>query len=321
MDPDKMFEVLLKGLEENYLFDEMRTLVNSILPVKKYQLLKRFLSNKERLSPEIRLNCLHIFLDERTKFLGFERKIFYQKITKSILKIIPKYCPNIVTIDFRNVWILNESKENFKIFLKQTTSLKTLRVIITGSRNCALYRLLLEEDFHQHDKDLQSGLLKIDYINGLGLHASECVQLLNLLPNLKSFGMALPLGPVLSSYIDDEDIVKKFNRITEFADSGKSSNTLQQLIKFCPKVNKIRLNNPQPTVIENLVNFPLLTELQIRFENPYFVEFINLLNKIGKQIKILILHVSPGLALDRNILHHMCPQLVKLEINPPFYLF
>ena len=60
-----------------------------------------------------------------------------------------------------------------------------------------IYQLLLEDDFNLHDKDVQIGLLKIEYLDGWGLSVSACAKLLKLLPNLKSLGLCQNLAEMI----------------------------------------------------------------------------------------------------------------------------
>ena len=319
---DRLYKILREGLEENTELDEKRKLVNSILPKQKYKLLQRFVSYEEDLSQALCLKYLPIFLDENTKFLGFKPGIYRQEIVKSIFELLPRYCPKIEIVDFRAILIKPENKENFKIFLKQTTQLKSLRVQCYFHNDCAIRQLLLEEDFNLHDQDVKSGLLKIEHIHGIYLTTSDCVRLLKLLPNLKSLGRIQNLSVLLPIISDNEDIPKTLAKITEFSDKYTSLATLQCFSNFCPKAKHIFLTKPQKNVIENLRKFSLLTELVLDSEDPDFVsEVINLLNIIGKQIKILSLCCPAGIELDPNIFHNLCPNLVKLVINLNQYYF
>ena len=65
---DRLFIILLEGLEENARFYEKRKLVNSILPMQKYKLLQRFVSREEELSQKNLLNLLPIFLEREHTF-------------------------------------------------------------------------------------------------------------------------------------------------------------------------------------------------------------------------------------------------------------
>ena len=194
-DMKTLFNILLEGLGENARLDEKKKIVNSILPVDKYKLLLRFTSRIEGLICSDKIgNVLRIFLDERTKFIGIGYGVHNQSRVRSILEIIPQYSPNIQTIDFSYVNIGNENEENFITMLKQTTKLKSLRIrCMYGS---LIRKLLLKEDFNLLDRDVQIGLQKIETINGK-FTGSECVRLLKLLPNLKSFGMGNVLSRVL----------------------------------------------------------------------------------------------------------------------------
>lgn len=312
---DNRFKILLKKLKRNDDLNKMKKLVNSILPVDKYRLLKRFLSVEERLSSDIILKCLPVFLDERTTFFSLSQYTDHQAYIKTILEIILRCCPNIQTIDLRNFFIKPENKQNLETFLKQSTSLKSLRVRCRPN-NCAIRQLLLEEEFNLHDKDIKDGLLKIEYILGLRLSPSECARLLILLPNLKCLGICQDLGPLLSAYSEDEEILQKLSNIIEFSNHFASLRTLERFVNLCPKAQKIYLFRPEKKVVENLWKFPLITHLELNSIQPdFFTELYNLLKIIGRQIKSLILDTPDEMEHDRNMLHELCPELLTLEIN------
>ena len=318
MEMDELFEFLLDGLEENAGLEVKIQKVNSIQPADKYKLLHKFLSHEE-LSEQIRLNCLPIFLDERTKFFDFVQVTDSQSTVKSILDIIPRYCPNIKTVDFRGLWIKTENIENFKLFLKQTPQLKSLRVQCYGwefTNICGMYQLLFEDDFNLHDCDVKSGLLKIDYINGMDFCPLECAQLLDTLPNLKSLGIEQRICPILFYYIERDHVMNKLYKFTEFYDKGTSLYYFRALIELCPNAKMICLRDPGVHVIKNLSEFPLLSGISLIFENDnQSRELIQLLETIGNQIKFLeILTLNTSL-LDPKIIHEFCPKLNTFKIN------
>ena len=315
---DKLFKTLLLRMKRQSKIDDMKKLVNSILPKYKLALLNRFFLINETLNEITLLKYFLVFLDENTKFLKFEHITINDQIIKAILKIIPRYCQKIETIDFTNIFFTRDLKEDIKSFLKQTTSVKSLRVPCRLN-NCAIFQLLLEEDFNLLDQDVKTGLLKIEYISGFALSASECVRLLKLLPNLTSFGYFQTLTPVLTYYTDDNEIVQKLSNLTELYEDETSLTTLERFVKFCPKVKKIHLSGPQKNVVENLWKFPLLTEIQIIGSRDtraidFVTEIINMLKIIGKQIEILDLFLPDEAVLDRNTIHELCPELINLEI-------
>ena len=96
---ENLLTIFLEGLEVNAGLDKMKYFVNSFLPFDKYGLLQKILANESFLSIGTLLNCLRIFLDERTKYFNFIRVIWDHRILTSILEIILKYCPNIETVD------------------------------------------------------------------------------------------------------------------------------------------------------------------------------------------------------------------------------
>ena len=318
MDLDKVFGILREGLNENTRLGEMRQIVEYMLPVDKYRLMSRFLSRDQGFSMNERLNSLPIFLDENTTFFNFVQGTTCQSSIYSILELIPRYSPNIETIDFGNLWIESENKENFKNILKNSKKLKSLRVRCLSSDDCAINQLLLQEDFDLQDKDVQIGLQKIEYIYAVGLFLSQSTKLLKVLPNLKSIGNYQELGPILSSYIDNDDDLNRFMIITEFADRYTNSTTLEYFVKYCPNTKRITLMWPDRNVIENLSKFPLLTDICIHTE--YFDQIMNLIIKIGKQIKKLDLKTY-GHYYDPDILHELCPELLLLETNENIYRF
>ena len=153
---------------------------------------------------------------------------------------------------------------------------------------------------------------KIEYIYATALSPSDCTTILKLLPNLKGFGIDQALGPVLSSCIDNDDDLNRFMNIIEFGDLFTNSTTLDLLVKYCPKVNRISLESPERNVIVYLSKFSLLTDIKIFTDN--FDEVMNLIKIIGWQIKKLNLHTDSH-EFDPNLLRELCPKLVILEIN------
>ena len=313
---DRLFKFLLLKLKEKADLQEMKEFVNSFLPVDKYRLLSRFLSERENLSQIIILRCLQVFLDERTKFLNFGRILENQEIIKCILKIIPKYCPNIKTIDFRNVFFYSESRESFKTFLKQNPGIKSLWVNCSTD-NCAIYQLLFEEEFNLHDQVVKDGLLKIEIIDGVHLSPSDCARLLKLLPNLKSLGIFQTLGPLLlPAYSEDEEIANKLNKLTEICLNDATLTCLECFVKLCPNAKSISLNWPERNVLENLRQFPFLNEIRLYSTDLHIVtELYTLLKIIGKQIKSLSIIFPDEDQLDVEILEELCPEIIRLEIN------
>ena len=312
---DKLFQTVLAGLKKkNVKVDELKKLVNSILPVHKYKLLQRFLSHNEHLSRRITIKCLPVFLDERTQFFRYPQNIAHQPTIKSILEIIPKYCPNIKTVDLSTLAIKRGNMECFKTFLKLTTSVKSLRVQCMA-RGCVLRQLLLKDEFSRLDQDVRIGLEKIEYINGSYSTAPECARLLHLLPNLKCLGPLQNMNILLSDYTQDENIVKTLSNFTDIG-GFTTLTTLESFAKFCPNANSIFLFDPERGVVENLWKFPLLKELKLYSENPdLLIELMNLLKKIGRKIKILKLSMGVQDNLDHEMLHKLCPELIHLGIN------
>ena len=308
-----LYNSLLEGMNGNYDLEYLRNVVNSLPPVHKYQLLLMFLSHP---SEDISLKCLPVFLDERTKYIELINFIEDEEMIKTIMEIIPQYGPNIETIDFTSLDISSENKENFKCFLKKTPRLKSLRVGCSPN-NCAIYQLLLDEEFNLHEQEVKNGLFKIEYIDGVSLSDAECAKLIKLLPNLKSLGMEPSLGPIINSYSDDVDLVQKLSNITEFGDLNCSLTTLDNIVKLCPNVTEIFLNKPDKKVVENLWKFPRLMKIHLNSVDPEFVEELyNLLRINGRRIKCLFIGFpDENDELDTNLLHELCPKLVKGVIN------
>ena len=314
---DRFFKRLMVEIETNAKSAERRRL-NSILSVRKN--LGKLLCWNDNRSPVPISQCLPYYLGDWTTILVCERNTDNQQYIESIMKIIPRCCPNIKAIDFKNVWIKPVNKECFKSFLKDTPSLKSLRVFCS-SNHCAINQLLLEDDFNQHDQDVKSGLEKIQFIKAYELSAANCARVLKLLPNLKCFGCLQDLAPIITSFSHDEEIVKKLSNINELYEQETSLATLNNLVKFFPKTKNIFLNKPQKNVVENLWKFPLLKEIYIYSREPDFVsEIIKLLKRKSLQIKNLELNIPPSTELRQEILYLLCPTLINLKINEASYL-
>ena len=261
---DKQFNILLEWLNKNPRLQDRRNIRNLLLHEEKEKLLQRFLSNEEMLSEQIRVNCLPIFLDNKTKSFSFHRGSNNQKIIKIIFKMLTQYSPNIEILDLKNLEIHHENKEALKALLRKLKHLKSLRVPC-GDLGCTIRQILLREDFTRQEKIIKTQLQKIEYIYGFWLSESDCAKLLNILPNLKSFGLNQSFGSFVNYY------PKTLNNIIEFSDRYTNLSTLELFIKCCPNAEEISLILPKKGVIENLWRFPLLTRINLHFEDPSHV--------------------------------------------------
>ena len=124
-------------------------------------------------------------------------------------------------------------------------------------------------------------------------------------------------GTILSSYIDDDfDLPKRLNSIIELHDAHTSLNTMETLIKFCPRAKHIFLIEPDEYVLENLAKFESLTELGVEISDLGRVnELINLLKIIGRNINALILFIPDHIQIERRIFLELCPNIYELKIH------
>ena len=87
-------------------------------------------------------------------------------------------------------------------------------------------------------------------------------------------------------------------------------------MKLFPNAKTICLYCPETNVLENLWQFPFLTENHIYHRDSDFVtEFYSLLKLIGEKIKILLIEIPGDGEFDPEILHDFCPEILNLEIN------
>ena len=314
---DQAYQILLRKVNENAELDEMKKMVNSILPVKKYSLMHKFLAEEQMLSEEIRLKCLSIFLDENTNFFSFLQYTTDQNTIRSILEIIPRCSPNIKIVDFRCLNINSETKESFKSFLRQMPRLLSLKVKCLRddeSDSCAIKELLLDEDFSQHDDHIRKGLLKINFIDGFFLTPSDCAKLLNLLPNLESVGISQKLGPGLSDYIQTNNS-DRILKITEIHDSETTMTSLNEFLRFCPNTKRIFLLSPDQEVLENLWKFPSLIDIKL-FQFNFNLSSLNvLIQKNGRRIKKLDISCFNDIETEPHNYLVLFPELKFLRIK------
>ena len=108
--------------DENFQLVSKRDHVNSLDPLDKNKLLKMFLSIEKRLSVETRVNCLPIFLDNRSKYFGFIQEIWLTRSTKwthylvHFRNHIKSHRSTIETIDFRSLSIRTDDIEQLKCY-------------------------------------------------------------------------------------------------------------------------------------------------------------------------------------------------------------
>ena len=97
---------------------------------------------------------------------------------------------------------------------------------------------------------------------------------------MSSLGMLQELGPVLSTYNDDN--LSRLMNITEFADRNTNFNNFRifmlNIVRM--QIGWIALCSPERNDIENLSQFPLPTDIKIFSE--YFDNVMNLIKIIGR---------------------------------------
>ena len=165
--------------------------------------------------------------------------------------MIPRYSPNIETMNLTRMRLSSEHRENFITLMKSCACLKSLRVNCGVVERCLIKELLISDDFNLHDHHLQNALQKIDYL-GCYLHnPRKGAQLLKLLHNLKSLE-GICFGRVLSQYIKKCRPAEKKLNITKIMDIKTTISSLENFTKFCPKIKSIHLICPQNGVIINL---------------------------------------------------------------------
>lgn len=271
------------------------------------------LINDSSLNDDEFLDFLNLYLDEKTKHFILRREPKSHKTSISILQIIPKLSPKIETIDFSRISFSSLLKEELINFLKKCKNLKTLNVC-SNSNKCALWKLLIDDDFAELDQNVQSGLEKIEYFKLThNIKPKECTKLLRRLPNLNSFGKYQHrLSFVLSDYFNRYKLNIKTLNLTVIYDIETTNQTLDIFAKFCPKLTMISILKPRENVVENLWKFPLLSEIELFLYDG--IELENFLKKSGKEIRKLRLFLTQcnhEFILSETF-YDLCPKLIEL---------
>ena len=267
---------------------------------------------KQPLNEELRVNSLHNFLNEGTRYFDFGGSCYHDRSIKSILEMIPRISPNIETINFTRMRLNSDHKEMFITLFKTCRNLKSLRVNCGVVNRCLIKELLIKDDFTLHDQDLQNALKKIDHLGCYMHKPKHGAQLLKLLPNLKSLEGTC-FGPVLSDYVTTCAPAGMALNITKIMDIKTSYNTFENFFKFCPKLKSINLIHPGKKIIINLWKFPELVEINLsHFE---IKELKNLLKICGHKITKLKLKNKDISKINKRSIKKLCPGLEKLKIE------
>ena len=300
------------GLKQKSILDFKRKIANSLPPRIKSQLMQKLISDIS-LSDKLRLNCLEIFLNEKTKDFSFIQTPWDYPSGLSLIQMLPKLSPKIEKMNLSQIYMRPENKQDFRNLLKQCNNLKSLRVKCCPYE-CAIYQLLLTKEYDKLDRDVQIGLHKIEYINlDCRVNPADVAKLFKRLPELQGLGVFQDLGEGLSHYIDSYDHPNRTLNIVEIYDLNTSFETLENFAKFCPNANLISIDNPGEGVIENLHQFPLLSELHLYLFDTN--ELMRFLTQHGKKIKKLNL-TNPlrRLNIDKSSLYSLCPELLELNM-------
>lgn len=268
-------------------------------------LLKRFLSDRS-ISAEIRLHSIYTLLNRTTQEFCLNKKLWNTSRQISIIRWLSEFSEGIQILNLSNFYISFISKNIFINLLKKSKSLKSLHVKCDDS--CVISQLLLE-NFENLEEEVQTALRKIVFID---IDDSVCYsnvdKILKLLPNVQSLGKYRLSSRILYRLNKDTNIQLNLN---EFRHSRTKTNTINVLLRSCPKLKYIHLKEPY-SIIQKLSNFPELTSLCLDTFCP--LDLDQYLNTSGHSINKLRL-CSAQSSLNIQQLIHKCPNLEKLVIK------
>lgn len=295
-----------------YLY--LREMLNRLPSKMVSQMMFRILSDTS-LSEMIRLKSLNIFLNKYTKNFNFGQELKSNSAQKYIIKMISILSPNIETIDFHHFSIKTMYKKDFINLLIKCKNLKKLHVKCFPG-NCAIWELLIVEDFDKLDYNVQVGLQKIEALPlTFGTTGENCAKFLKFLPNLKTLGTRQFFHRPLSYYIHECEPQIRILNLTDIYDFATTLRNLENFVKYCPKVKLINLFKPDKKVVENLFKLPSLIQIELYYYDPN--ELLNYLKKCGKKIRRMELNNPIDYQIKCKTILKLCPNLESINYTFP----
>lgn len=284
----------------------------------------------------IRVRSLRILLCDRSRTLKITLPC-EPKLSKHFMKVIRQQGKNLLHLELKGFYIKPRDCKAFQIILRRFTKLQKFSVKFKSC--CGVYHTLtqnlphlnicvdnlLNESYHfMTTHNILMGILT-ELVISEQFPATDLAEIVPQLPFLTSLGNYPQTGLMIKT-LDSRHI---HLNLTQVYDRETSVETLESMLRVCPRIRSLTLKYPSFEVFDLLPSFQHL--LRLRIENIVAVEncFLNKLRILElKQVSIqlnlaILLESCPGLdsftgvnlALKKNSKPTFTHRLLKLFLK------
>nr|CAD7416638.1 unnamed protein product [Timema poppensis] len=315
-------------LTEEDSWPHMQGLVDYLaeIPVTICEEMLRHILRQEEIDSEIRYYILRLLLRPQCKVLS--TGIFHPIFCCPVLEVIAEKGSTLTYLSLKGIWPREDDLHRLQATLKKTSKFiphitddTVLRTI--GQYNHLLTKLDVSGDCNITREGIESFLqgvkahtdlpLKVLDIGEPGeenIKAADIALLIKSLPNLTSLGCYSFVGKALQHITSDKSSNFRATKLQYLHDIQTDHATFKAIVKLCPKLTSIYLDEPRRNVITSLDSLPCLVDLKLcRFQCSELEEF---LGRAMQKLISLELILGQGSCNISSIAAN-CPQLTRLE--------
>nr|CAD7457184.1 unnamed protein product [Timema tahoe] len=300
------------------------------IPVTICEEMLRHILRQEEIDSEIRYYILRLLLRPQCKALS--TGIFHPIFCCPVLDVIAEKGSTLTYLSLKGIWPRQDDLRRLQATLEKLPNLSVLKIPhITDDtvlRTIGQYNRLLTkldvsgdcnitregiESFLQGvkaHKDLPLKVLDIGEPGEENIKAADIALLIKSLPNLTSLGCYSFVGKALQHITSDKSSNFRATKLQYLHDIQTDHATFKAIVKLCPKLTSIYLDEPRRNVITSLDSLPCLVDLKLcRFQCSELEEF---LGRAMQKLISLELILGQGSCNISSIATN-CPHLTRLE--------
>lgn len=295
-----------------------------------YQDLLNLILNSEYLDPSARFLAMQLLLQENVKTLatGIFPVCFYDKILHTIIR----QGTGLNALNLKGVWVKDEQLQILYDLIKSLRSLSVLNIPYMANddvlkyigRYCVELKML---DVSGETDITENGIhalcfgstairesLTVVNIGSFGeenICHTDVALLIAYLPNLINLGCYSFVGKAISHISKSKDFPANIkSKLQYLHDTGTDKETAGFIVKVCPMVETIYLEQPEEGVISYIEKFDKVTRVKLNKFPSH--EFHQLIERIGHKLNSFMLSLGTG-SLNFTHVAYKCLNLVIME--------
>lgn len=290
-----------------------------------YQDLLHYVLNSEELDAMMRFTCIQMLLNNGVQYLATQ--IFPISYHKRILRAIATYGTGLRVLNLKGVWVKEEHMPLMYEVIRNCRYLTKLQVpyiandeLLEEISYFLSYLQVLDISGKTDITDIGMDVLSkgicretLTVVN-IGMpgeenicHTDLALVLANC-PNVVTFSTYSYVGLALKYIYNNVNLNFKC-KLKYIHDTGTTMDTLQSIVKMCPKLESLYLDSPQPGILHEIAYTRLYRLKLCKF---YCHELMDLLPSIGCHLRQLALIKGVG-NIELSHLFRFCATLTDLD--------